>query len=595
MIYRYLALLLFAWLMSGCGGGQDAAQGTSSSSGSSGEAAPIAPIYPSTAFSLTVGRAATLPPPSTSSGTGITYAVTPSLPAGLALGPMSGAISGTPTVAIPPSSFTITASNDVGSAQTSIMLEVVDRPLLYDGPALLIVGTPMSPLAPRGGGTINSFTVAPALPRGISLDPATGVVSGTPAEASGTTYHEITAVGLVGRTYGLTLNISGEAGASATGVFRDSTVTGLGYSSGSHSGVTDSEGQFAYDIGQSISFSVGSIPLGTVAVAKQLVTPVDLVANGTATATYVVNVARFLMMLDQDGDPTNGIQISAAVTAAATSWAPIDFTTSDLPTALAADMVAARAADGGSHTLPDAVTAQSQLTAALQCAYSGGFTGSVTAGSADADNDLFSIAFTPDGHAKARIVTLPTGASQTSNGKDGLTSSLDGTFTATFDAQPNASIRGTFIGPDLLTGTYLDGANGNSPRSFTALRIGGASDAPFRYSGAYLFAGSTSDYPTGFAVLDVDAAKNFVGFAYGSTDGAVYGDTGTTESDTGNDGTGLLLNINIQSPITGSVSGSKVTAMLDGYQYPGIFGATALQFGDVYDTPYFITLGCQLN
>ena len=40
------------------------------------------------------------------------------------------------------------------------------------------------------------------------------------------------------------------------------------------------------------------------------------------------------MMLDQDGNPNNGIQISAAVTAAAASWAPVDFDTTDLPTTL---------------------------------------------------------------------------------------------------------------------------------------------------------------------------------------------------------------------------------------------------------------------
>ena len=590
MIYRYLALWFVVWLLSGCGGGQDTAQGTpaqgtSSSSGASGELAPS-----TASFSLTAGRAVTVSLAVGSDVSGITYAVTPSLPAGLALDRMSGIISGTPTIASPPGAFAITETSGGATANTSMMLEIVDRPLLYAGPALLTVGTPMSPLAPSGGGTIKSYTVTPALPIGISLDPVTGVVSGTPLEVSGSTYHQITGVGpLASRTYGLTVNISGAEGTSATGVFRDSTVTGLGYSSGSHTGVTDSEGRFAYAIGQSISFSVGSIPLGTVAVAKQLITPVDLVANGTVDATYVVNVARFLMMLDEDGDPSNGIQISAAVTAAATNWAPIDFTTSDLPTALAADMATARIADGGSHTLPDAVTAQSQLTAALQCAYSGGFTGSVTAASPDADNDVISFAFTPDGHAKARIVTLPTGATQTSSGEDGLTSTLDGSFTATFDELPNAIIRGTFVGPDMLTGTYLDGGNGSSPRAFTALRIALATDGPYRYSGAYLPAGTYLDYPSGFAVLGVDAVKNIVGIAYGSTDGAIYGDTAIDES------YGLLLNINIQSPIIGSVSGSTVSAMLDGYQYAGKLTGTSLQFGDIYDAPYFLTRGCRLN
>jgi hypothetical protein len=139
-----------------------------------------------------------------------------------------------------------------------------------------------------------------------------------------------------------------------------------------------------------------------------------------------------------------------------------------------------------------------------------------------------------------------------------LSSTLDGTFTATFDTPQNASIRGAFVGPDLLTGTYDDGDSGDQPRAFKALRIRGASDAPFRYSGAYLPAGTYLDYPSGIAVSDVDAANNLAGIAYGSTDGAEYDDTSIDET------YGLLLNINIQSPITGSVSGSTVSAMLDG-------------------------------
>ena len=56
---------------------------------------------------------------------------------------------------------------------------------------------------------------------------------------------------------------------------------GLGYVSGTHSGLTDKSGAFTYEEGQGITFSVGAVSIGAVPTAKTLVTPVDLVAQGT--------------------------------------------------------------------------------------------------------------------------------------------------------------------------------------------------------------------------------------------------------------------------------------------------------------------------
>ena len=66
------------------------------------------------------------------------------------------------------------------------------------------------------------------------------------------------------------------------------------------SGVTDRVVQFAYEQGQAITFSVGRVTVGTVPMAKTLVTPVDLVGQGSGTSIRVLNVVRFLMMLDED-------------------------------------------------------------------------------------------------------------------------------------------------------------------------------------------------------------------------------------------------------------------------------------------------------
>ena len=51
-----------------------------------------------------------------------------------------------------------------------------------------------------------------------------------------------------------------------------------------------------------VTFSVGGVALGTVA-AEEVITPVDLVPDGTTDTPAVQNIVRFLMMLDDDGDP----------------------------------------------------------------------------------------------------------------------------------------------------------------------------------------------------------------------------------------------------------------------------------------------------
>lgn len=97
-----------------------------------------------------------------------------------------------------------------------------------------------------------------------------------------------------------------------TGVFKDSPVEGIKYTSGSLSGITDSNGKFEYYENQKISFKVGGISLGET-VAKSTVTPIDLVKNSNINTPKVRNIASFLQSLDSDGNASNGITITKAV------------------------------------------------------------------------------------------------------------------------------------------------------------------------------------------------------------------------------------------------------------------------------------------
>ena len=124
-----------------------------------------------------------------------TFAVTEgTLPAGLVLDPVTGTVSGTPTVA-GEYAITVTASNTIdGQTQSdSVQLTIqVNKLAGLDEPPVITPGT-----APAGKvGVAYTFTVqatgkpAPTfavtggdLPAGLTLDPVTGTVSGTPTEA----------------------------------------------------------------------------------------------------------------------------------------------------------------------------------------------------------------------------------------------------------------------------------------------------------------------------------------------------------------------------------------------------------------------------
>lgn len=94
-----------------------------------------------------------------------------------------------------------------------------------------------------------------------------------------------------------------------TGQFVDSMVTGLIYTTPTLKGTTDSEGKFQYLTGETVTFSIGDVTIGS-GTAKPIMTPVDLVPGARdETHQTVKNIARFLLSLDDDEDPSNGITI----------------------------------------------------------------------------------------------------------------------------------------------------------------------------------------------------------------------------------------------------------------------------------------------
>ncbi len=103
-----------------------------------------------------------------------------------------------------------------------------------------------------------------------------------------------------------------EQPATFTGMFVDSAVEGLSYSTPSGSGLTNDKGEFIYQADEKVTFSLGGIVFPEID-AKDLITPLDLFDTMDINHEAVVNTLRLLQTLDADGDPENGITIPALV------------------------------------------------------------------------------------------------------------------------------------------------------------------------------------------------------------------------------------------------------------------------------------------
>jgi hypothetical protein len=522
------------------------------------------------------------PYPPSVSGTVSTYSVRPALPAGLILDPTSGVISGTPLAASPQATYVITAGNAGGTATVAVTLLVLAPPTLtYASPVTATMGAPLTPLIPALSGDADTLSIKPALPEGLTFDPATGTVSGTPSRERVAVTYTITASNSGGAytTADLVLAVGPPpAGTPVTGVFRSDTVIGLGYVSGSHRGLTDTSGAFTYEEGQGITFSVGGVSIGTLPIPKALLTPVDLVTQGTGTSNRVANIVRFLMMLDQDGNPNNGIQISLAVTAAAASWAPVDFDTADLPTTLGPLIQQASAADGVSHVLPDAVTAQAHLRVGFYCTYAGNYYGTFATHVAPGTHGDFAASVFPDGSMQSTAYASATLAGFGLETNDAVSALLDRSF-AQSDESLGWSLQGSFVDATYLSGTY----RADNAGSFQA--VGDASVAA-----TYKFTGTFTSTPN-----DSTMGNPFSGH--------VYFQMNDSDQISGNVYYGILGATVSGNTFTGTVSHRAHPGGPKGENFPvsGTYSNTASgitlggQFSTSDSVVTFSTVGCRAN
>ena len=130
---------------------------------------------------------------SATGGTGAkTFSVSSgALPTGLALNPTTGVLAGTPTAA-GTNSFTIRATDTLGATGFRAYVLTINPPVVVNPPSVPggIVGVAYSQTfsATGGNGSYTYARSAGTLPAGLTLNSATGVLSGTPTAAATRTF-----------------------------------------------------------------------------------------------------------------------------------------------------------------------------------------------------------------------------------------------------------------------------------------------------------------------------------------------------------------------------------------------------------------------
>jgi hypothetical protein len=140
--------------------------------------------------------------PSNTGGTVASWSVSPSLPTGLSLNTSTGVITGTPTADTASSNYIITATNASGSSTTTLTLAVIPavQPTISYTPSTrnFILDTAITAMTPTTSGTFPSWSVSPALPRGLSINAQSGVITGTPVRTTAQATYRVTATNSAG-------------------------------------------------------------------------------------------------------------------------------------------------------------------------------------------------------------------------------------------------------------------------------------------------------------------------------------------------------------------------------------------------------------
>jgi len=172
------------------------------------------------------------------------WLISPALPAPLDFNQYTGEITGTPSATMSPTTFTISGYADGVLGIFTVTIGFAAAPVAYSPPAQTVTTTTAPPIT--SGAPLTFPIVAPGatgftvsggtLPAGLTLNPTSGVISGTPT-SSGPYSFTVTVTNAYGQTSTVTFSGNIAAGApasSTTGTGNGTSGTGTGSGTGAN-------------------------------------------------------------------------------------------------------------------------------------------------------------------------------------------------------------------------------------------------------------------------------------------------------------------------------------------------------------------------
>ena len=303
------------------------------------------------------------------------------------------------------------------------------------------------------------------------------------------------------------------------GNFRDREVVGLEYSSGSlKNKLTNQNGSYTCERGKNITFSVGNVVLGS-APCSELLTPIELVENADIDNKNVINIVKFLSLVDNDNNPENGIKITTNTQTLAKEWSlnfsSDNFDTSDEILIIKTDI---NENSNINHTLPTNFEATKHLKSTLLCSYAGAYKGNFNG----ADNGGFGVLISPT-TGKMEIVGYSQKHDKYFTGSGGESFNLNSTRSFQGLTKEGTLFKGTIKTVNSLSGNWSNAADKGT---FAGNRIGGATNAKYRFVGNY------NGHTSGLFSFDIDENNQIKGVAYNTFEDELISITGSVNGTT---------------------------------------------------------------
>ena len=231
------------------------------------------------------------------------------LPAGLnaVVSGNSCAISGTPTMVSAATTYTITATNSIGSDTATINISVTFATPSISVSTTTVVATARTAISDitvtNSGGTA-TYSISPALSEGLSFATNTGTISGTPSAIATLQIYTITASNVTNSdsaTLSITVNIAAPSISLST-----TTITATARSAINNITVTNSGGDATYSISPAIandlSFdtadgTISGTPANAATNVVYTVTATNVTNSDSATLSITVNPAAPIISL----------------------------------------------------------------------------------------------------------------------------------------------------------------------------------------------------------------------------------------------------------------------------------------------------------